>query len=516
MVLTLLLLVPFAGSLAVLLIPRAMKGIHQYVALGIALLTLLLSMVLLAVFPYGQQGFHCGVVLSWVPSLGIDYRVGIDGLSLVLVVLTALLSTLVIPASFSSIKKNEKEFYFFLLLLETGVLGTFVALDLFLFYFFWELMLIPMYFLIGIWGGEQRIYASIKFFIYTAVGSVIMLLVIFYLYFQASAQHGTAPSFYFANFINLTLAPATQKWLFWGFIVAFLIKTPVFPFHSWLPFAYPQAPTAATVILAGVMMKTGIYAILRFAVPIFPQAVVQYTPVLLLLAIIGVLYGAMLAMIQGDIKKLIAYSSFSHAGMLFAGLLAWNIQGLEGGIIQMINHGLSTGALFLLVGIIYERRNTYELSEFGGLAKVMPVYATIFMIIMLSSIGLPGLNGFIGEFLILSGLMGYSVIWASIAALGVILGAVYMLRLYRCMFFGEVDKAVNQNLHDINGREYYLLLPIVILCFVIGVYPYPIQKTIEPSVAKIIEYVQPHLETQHWYDKEAAKQPQVQEKSTAK
>jgi NADH-quinone oxidoreductase subunit M len=500
MLLTLILFIPLIGAFALLCLPRKMEGVHKLVAFGISLFTLLLCLPLLFIFPYGESGFHCGMLTSWVPSLGIDFRIGLDGMSLVLVVLTTLLMAISIPASFSYIKKREKEFYFFLLVLETGMIGTFVALDLFLFYLFWELMLVPMYFIIGVWGGEHRIYASIKFFLYTAFGSALLLIVIFYLYFQAGQQLGVSPSFNFENFTALTLSLTMQKWLFWGFVLAFLIKIPLFPFHTWLPYAHTEAPTAGSVILAGILLKTGVYGILRFAVPIFPEAVVVCTPFLMLLAVIGIVYGAMVALVQQDIKRLVAYSSVSHMGMLLAGILAWNLPGVEGGMIQMINHGLSTGALFLIVGMIYERRHTRDVNDFGGLAKIMPVYATFFMIFTLSSIGLPGLNGFVGEFLILYGLMGYSYIWASIAALGVILGAVYMLRLYKRMMFGEITHEANKTLTDVSRREFYLLLPIALLCFGIGLYPAPLQKTLAPSVRQIVEYVEPYIQSPAWHE----------------
>lgn len=495
MVLTLILFLPLLAALAVLCIPRRMETAIKYTALAASLVPLGLCIPLFTMFPYGEPGFHCGALVSWVPALGIDFRIGVDGLSLMLIGLTAFLMSISIAASFSYIQTRIKEFYFFLLLLETGMLGTFAALDLFLFYLFWELMLVPMYFIIGVWGGEKRIYASIKFFLYTAFGSALMLIVIFYLYFQARQQLSASPSFNFENFTVLTLSTTAQYWLFWGMLLAFLIKIPLFPFHTWLPYAHTEAPTAGSVILAGILLKTGVYGILRFVVPIFPQAMIAFTPLLMVLALIGVIYGAMIAMVQRDVKRLVAYSSVSHMGMLLAGILAWNLQGLEGGIIQMINHGLSTGALFLIVGMIYERRHTRAIDDFGGLAKVMPMYATFFMIFMLSSIGLPGLNGFIGEFLILVGLAQRSLIWTAIAALGIILGAAYMLSLYKRMMFGELAREENQQLTDLNRREFYLLLPIAILCFWIGLYPYPLQKTLEPSVNKIIEYVEPHMET---------------------
>lgn len=499
MLLTLIVFTPLIGAFALLLIPRMFEGLHKQFALIISLVPLVLCGGLCLTFPYGESGFPIQVLEPWIPALGVDFRLGVDGMSLVLVVLTALLTTLSIAASFEAIKDREKEYYFFMLVLQTGMFGSFVALDLFLFYLFFELLLVPMYFLIGVWGGKQRIYASIKFFLYTAFGSVLLLFVMFYLYFLAWEQFGGSPSFNYQNFVALSIDPTLQRWLFVGFILAFLIKMPLFPFHTWLPYAHTEAPTAGSVILAGILLKTGVYGFLRFAVPIFPEAAVAFTPWLLLLALIGVIYGAMVAMVQQDVKKLVAYSSVSHMGMLLAGILAWNAQGLQGGIVQMINHGLSTGALFLVVGMIYDRRHTRDVAQFGGLAKVMPVFATFFLIFSLSSIGLPGLNGFVGEFLILVGLMGASVPAAVVAGLGVILGAAYLLRLYKRMMFGPITVEENKDLKDLNSREFFILLPIAILCFLIGLFPQPLLKTIEPTTNQIIEYVKPHLEPS-WHE----------------
>jgi len=498
MLLTLITFIPLIGALLLLLTPRMLEGVHKRMALFFSLASLGLCLPLAAFYPYGRSGFHYTALVSWIPALGVDYRVGVDGLSLMLVVLTALLSALSIYSSFESIKKREKEFYFFMLLLECGALGTFIALDLFLFFFFWELMLTPMAFIIGIWGGKERIYSSVKFFLYTAFGSALMILVIFYLYFEAARQLGGSPSFNYENFAALQLDPGLQIGLFLAFALAFFIKMPLFPFHTWLPFAHTEAPTAGSVLLAGILLKTGVYGFLRFAVAIFPQACVVLAPYLLGLAIAGVIYGALIAMIQRDVKRLVAYSSVSHMGMLMAGVLAWNVQGVEGGILQAINHGLSTGALFLIVGMIYERRHTREISEFGGLAKTMPVFAVFFMIFTLSSIGLPGLNGFVSEFLILAGLMGRSVVWTLLAATGVVLGAAYMLKLYQRMMFGPIAVEANKELQDLNRREFRLLLPLAIFCFAIGLYPYPFQKAIEPSAKQIVEYVQPYLPISPW------------------
>jgi NADH-quinone oxidoreductase subunit M len=500
MLISLITFVPLLGCLILLLIPKSNESRCKHVAFGISLIPLVLSIPLLIQFPYGSTDFFNKMIVSWVPSLGIYYRVGVDGLSLVLVVLTTLLMPISILASYNSIQKFQKEFYFFMLMLETGILGTFIALDMFLFYLFWELMLIPMYFIIGVWGGQQRIYASIKFFLYTAFGSVLLIVVIFYLYFQASHELGVPLSFDYQNLAALSLDSTVQSWLFLGFVLAFLIKMPLFPFHTWLPYAHTEAPTAGSVILAGLLLKTGVYAFLRFAVPIFPEAIVTFTPLLMLLSVIGIIYGAMVAMVQTDVKRLVAYSSVSHMGMLFAGILAWNVQGVQGGIIQMINHGLSTGALFLIVGMIYERRHTREISEFGGIAKVMPTYATFFMIFTLSSIGLPGLNGFVGEFLILVGIMGRSIGWGVLATTGVILGAAYMLWLYQRMMFGPNHNEANHSLQDLNLREILILIPIAILCFVIGIYPYPLQKTIEPSAAKIVNTISIEIDEKPWHE----------------
>ncbi len=505
MLLTLITFIPILGALFLLIVPDGFTGAHKRIAFVISLVPLVLCLPLMMVFPYGEPGFHLTVTNPWVPALGIDYRIGIDGMSLVLVVLTTLLSTISILASFEYIQKREKLFYFFMLMLETGMLGTFIALDMFLFFLFWELMLVPMYFIIGIWGGKDRIYAGIKFFLFTSFGSALMLLVIFYLYFAVNQQLGGILTFSFEEFTKVSLDPATQKWLFFAFVLAFLIKMPLFPFHTWLPYAHTEAPTAGSVILAGILLKTGVYGFLRFAVPFFPAAVLEFTPLLMLLSIIGLIYGALIAMIQKDVKRLVAYSSVSHMGILLAGILAWNLQGIQGGIIQMINHGLSTGGLFLIVGIIYERRHTRLISDFGGLAKTMPLFAIFFMIFTLSSIGLPGLNGFVGELLILTGLMGASIVWASLAATGVILGAIYMLMLYQKMMFGPIRNPENEKLQDLSNRELIVLVPIALLCFLIGMFPQPLLKTIEPTAQQIVEYVEPHWEHTRWYEDVAYK-----------
>lgn len=513
MVLSLITLIPILGALFLLLVPNGFAGAHKRLALIISLVPLVLCLPLMMFFPYGEPGFHLTVTKPWVPALGIEFRIGVDGMSLILVVLTTLLTSISILASFEYIKKSEKLFYAFMLMLETGMIGTFVALDLFLFFLFWELMLVPMYFIIGIWGGKDRIYAGIKFFLYTAFGSALMLLVIFYLYFAAHQQLGVL-SFSFEHLTKLTLDPSVQNWLFFAFVLAFLIKMPLFPFHTWLPYAHTEAPTAGSVILAGILLKTGVYGFLRFAVPFFPAAAVEFTPLLMLLSIIGLIYGALIAMVQHDVKKLVAYSSVSHMGILLAGILAWNVQGIQGGIIQMINHGLSTGGLFLIVGMIYERRHTRLISEFGGIAKVMPTFAVFFMIFTLSSIGLPGLNGFVGEFLILVGLAGSSIFWLVLATTGVVLGAVYMLMLYQKMMFGPIRNPENEKLSDLTSREVIVLVPIAVLCFIIGMFPQMLIKTIEPSANQISAYIEPYIQDDRWYE-DVAWKPGEQQENTA-
>ena len=375
-----------------------------------------------------------------------------------------------------------------LLVLETGILGVFVSLDLFLFYVFWEVMLIPMYFIIGIWGGRNRIYAAVKFFIYTFVGSLLMLVAILVLYFY----HGGLTGEYTFDVLKLqeTHFPlGYQTWLFLAFGLSFAIKVPMFPFHTWLPDAHVEAPTGGSVILAGVLLKMGAYGFLRFCLPFFPHAVEQFTPLILTLAVVGIIYGALVAMVQPDLKKLVAYSSVSHLGFVILGIFTLNNQGIQGGLIQMVNHGLSTGALFLLVGMIYERRHTRRIADFGGLAKQVPVFATFFMIVMLSSIGLPGLNGFVGEYLIILGAFLEQRVFAIFAATGMVWTAVYMLLMYQRVMFGKLDKEENKKLLDLSPREIGLLVPIIFFIIFIGVYPNAFLKKMEPSVNHLIEVV---------------------------
>ncbi len=505
MLLTFIIFIPLLGAAFLALLPRSNDRLIRDSALATALLDLLLCLPLLFLFDYTAEGFDKALAEShaWIPALGVGYSLDIDGLSLVLVVLTCLLSFVSVLCSFSAITDRVKEYYFLLLMLQTGMLGTFLASDLFLFFVFWELMLVPMYFLIGVWGHEHRIYASIKFFLYTAFGSALMMIAILWVYFAAWNAAGT-PSFALDRFYEMSFSVTAQRWLFAAFFLAFAIKMPLFPFHTWLPYAHTEAPTAGSVILAGVLLKTGVYGFLRFALPMFPDGAVFFAPTIMILALIGIVYGALTAMAQSDVKRLVAYSSVSHMGMLLAGILAFNVEGISGGIIQMLNHGLSTGGLFLIVGIIYERRHTREVSEFGGLAAIMPVYAAYFSIIMLSSIGLPGLNGFIGEFLILLGLMGKSILCTAIAATGVIFGACYMLRVYQKMMFGPVRVEANRGLSDLNAREILTLLPLVLFCFWIGLNPRPLQRTIEPSARNIVRIMAEHQTQPSWVDRWSA------------
>ncbi len=477
-------LVTFFPLLAVFILlffsSRAEKGIKVF-GIIFSIIHFLISLKLLFDFDYSVYKLQFVEKSKWIAShfLNSQYFIGIDGISLFIILLTTFLMPIIFLSTYSGITKKVKSFYINMFLLEVGILGSLVALDLFLFYVFWEIMLIPMYFIIGVWGGERRIYAAIKFFIYTMAGSLLMLLGIMYMYRVA----GTFDVF---KLYGYHFSLKEQIYLFSVFAIAFAIKVPVFPFHTWLPDAHTEAPTAGSVILAGVLLKLGTYGFLRFAMPLFPDAMVKFAPYVIILAIVGIIYGALVAMVQKDIKKLVAYSSVSHLGYVMLGLFALTIYGMQGGMLQMINHGISTGALFLLVGIVYERKHTRLISEYGGIAKVMPLYATFFMIVTLSSIGLPLTNGFVGEFSILLGTFKsswqHAWIYTAFAATGVILGAVYMLWMYQRVFFNTEPSEENKNLEDLKIREIAYLVPLVIMIFWIGIYPSFFFRRMEKSV----------------------------------
>ena len=488
--LTLVTFFPLLGILVILFINRENKTVIRWVALITSLITFGISIWVLVLFNPADPDLQMVIDIPWIKVAGweISYLMGIDGMSILLVLLTTFLTPISILSTWTAVEERVKEFMVFFLMLEIGMVGVFLSLDLFLFYIFWEFTLVPMYFLIGIWGGPNRVYAAVKFFLYTMAGSLLMLLAILWL----GISQGT---FSVPEIIANGAIPANiQLWLFLAFAAAFAIKVPMWPLHSWLPDAHVEAPTAGSVILAGVLLKMGTYGFLRFNLSMFPSASVQLAPWIAVLAVIGIIYGAMVSYAQKDVKKLVAYSSVSHLGFVMLGLFAINLQGIEGGILQMINHGISTGALFLLVGMIYERRHTRDMDAFGGLWKVMPVYAVLTLIVTLSSMGLPGLNGFVGEFTILLGAFGSDVLnspwFAALAAIGVILAAVYLLYMFQKLFLGEVDKEENRKLLDMNAREIVTMVPLIILIFWIGLYPSPFFNLMEASVTKLVESIQ--------------------------
>jgi len=499
-ILSLITYVPLVGAILLLFVGRERIGVIRNLAFVSSLASFAVSLLL--PFNYDQSTAAVQFVeqRTWIQSIGVTYFFGLDGISLWLVMLTTFLSPIAVLCSYESIKHRAKEYYIFLLILETGMLGVFLSLDFFLFYVFWEVMLVPMYFLIGVWGSDRRLYSAIKFFLYTLFGSVVMLLGILAIYFHAGARLGHAtfnvlelmkvayPNAPVINVLGVTLSFQDLVWL--AFALSFAIKVPMFPFHTWLPDAHTDAPTAGSVILAGVLLKMGTYGFLRFNLPMFPEASRHFAPLVFVLSIIAIIYGAMVCMVQPDMKRLIAYSSVSHMGFVMLGMFAFNAQGVQGSLLQMVNHGLSTGGLFLVVGLIYDRRHTRLISELGGLSRQMPIYATLFAIIMFASMGLPGLNGFIGEFLILIGVFQVRWWWGAFAVTGMILGAAYMLWLYQRTMFGEITKDENKTLPDLDGREIATLLPIIAFCFWIGLYPAPFLKAMEVSVANVIQTVE--------------------------
>jgi NADH-quinone oxidoreductase subunit M len=486
--LTLLIFVPTLGAFGVLL--QSDEESIWRSAFIFSLIPLAISIYLFAIFDPQQATYQFVERYSWIPQFGISYHVGMDGISLFLVILTALLVSLcLLYSGGGDIEVRPREFCFMMLLLETGLLGALLAIDIFLFYLFWEVMLVPMYLMIGIWGHGRKIYATFKFVIFTTLGSLLMLVAILYLAGAARAQTGHL-SFDLPDLYGVALSHAEACWLFAGFAIAFAIKVPMWPVHTWLPDAHTEAPTAGSVMLAGVMLKMGTYGFLRFAIPLFPEIAIEAAPIFMTLAVIGIIYGALVAMVQPNLKRLVAYSSVSHLGFVMLGIFALNTQSLDGAIYQMLNHGVSTGALFLLVGMLYMRRHTFEIAEFGGLWKIVPLYAAFFMIVMLSSIGLPGLNGFVGEFLILLGTFLRAPIFAWFAVLGIVLGALYMMWAYERVMWGPLTKAVNQTLKDLSRREIAVMVPLVVLMILMGLFPRPLLSRMEPSVNALLVRVQ--------------------------
>ncbi len=488
LILSLVTFFPLLGIIALILVPKERHDSIKSVALIVAVITMLLSFWLYGMFDPVASGMQFERDIPWVTSIGIHYHIGIDGISLLLILLTTVLTVLAILSSWNSITQGVKGYYISMLLLQVGMIGVFVALDLFLFYVFWEVMLVPMYFIIGLWGGPRRVYAAIKFVLFTMFGSLLMLVAILYLLFAYQSYSGEY-SFDLLKIMEMPIAYHAQLYLFGAFALAFAIKVPLFPFHTWLPDAHVQAPTAGSVILAGVLLKMGTYGFVRICLPMFPEATVAYMPYISILAVIAIIYGALVAMVQKDVKSLVAFSSVSHMGFVMLGMFALNMQGMEGAVLQMLNHGVSTGALFLIVGMIYDRRHTRLIEEFGGLAKVMPVYSAFFMIVTLSSIGLPLTNGFVGEFLILLGAFKAHMVLGIIAASGVVFAACYMLWMFQRVVFGQVTNPANENLKDINWRERIILIPLVALIFWIGIYPKPFFDRIEPAAQTILNKV---------------------------
>ncbi len=484
--LSLLIFVPAAGAVVLLAVRNANAA--RWIALLFSLVELGLCIPLLTNFDGSLPHMQFGESIPWISAWNINYRVGVDGISVLFVALSALLTTISIMVSWTAIQDRVREFMVAMLFLEAAMIGVFMALDLFLFYIFWEAMLIPMYLLIGVWGGPNRLYAAVKFFLYTLVGSVLMLVAILAVYFQAGG------TFDVLALMNHKFDHTFQLWAFAAFFAAFAVKVPMFPFHTWLPDAHVEAPTAGSIILAGILIKMGAYGFVRFSLPFFPNAALFFTPAIMALSVVAIIYGAYMAFAQSDFKKLIAYSSVSHMGFVTLGLFALNSQGLEGGLLQMINHGVSTGALFLAVGVIYERTHTRVIADYGGIAAKVPIYAAFLMIITLSSIGLPGTNGFIGEFTIILGAFQMKAVYAVIASLGIILGAGYMLWLYQRVAFGTVTNPHNEHLADMNLREIAAALPLVALVFVIGIYPNAAFQVMHASADNLIKLV--HAKTQ--------------------
>ncbi|HEV8165084.1 MAG TPA: NADH-quinone oxidoreductase subunit M [Actinomycetota bacterium] len=488
MLLTAALFVPLAGAVLVAAVPASRDVLVRWLALVASLVALALAVAVAVRFRPGEPGFQLGAAADWVPAFGVRYRVGVDGVSLPLVLLATALTPLAIVGSWRSIDR-PRGYLALLLVLETAMLGVFVSLDLFLFYVFWEAVLVPTYFLIGSYGGQRRVYAAVKFFVYTLLGGLLMLVAIIALFYLHQKATGRA-SFDYDVLRDFQKAPATQRWLFFGFFAAFAIKTPVWPFHTWLPDAYTEAPTTTTVLLAGVMSKLGVYGFVRFSLPLFPDAAHDLQPLLLTLAVIGILYCALVATVQRDFKTLVAYSSVSHLGFIVLGVFALNLQGVQGGVFYMVAHGLLIGGLFFVTGMLEERRGTRRIEEFGGLQQSVPRMAAVMLVITLGAVALPGLAGFVGEFLTLLGAFLANRAFAVLAAVGVILGAVYMLWAYQRMWHGRLEREENRAVADLTGREWAILAPLVAAVVVLGLFPRPLLERVEPSAQRVVEHTQ--------------------------
>jgi NADH-quinone oxidoreductase subunit M len=491
------LFLPLLGSITLLFFNKGKTRLIKVLALVFSIITFLVSLALYFSFDPSNPDFQFYINLSWIPAIDAGFRIGVDGMSMLLVVLTTFITPIALLSSFDAIHQREKEYYAMILLLQFAMTGVFVALDVFLFYIFWELILIPMYFIIGIWGGKNRIYATVKFFIFTMVGSLFMLIAIIWVgnfVGNEILKTGFTSDFVKIREFASQIPFPQQAWIFWAFALSFFIKVPLFPLHTWLPDAHTEAPTAGSVILAGILLKMGTYGLIRFNLDFFPAASIQFSSIVSWLAVAGIIYGALVAAVQTDVKRLVAYSSVSHLGFVVLGIFSMTAIGIQGAIIQMVNHGLSTGMLFLLVGMIYERRHTREISEYGGIARIMPVYATFFAIAMFSSVGLPGLNGFIGEYMTLIGAFTSPILnnwaFAILGTSGVIFAAVYLLWMYQRVFFGTNDNPANHNLKDLNKTEWVILVPLVIFIVWIGVHPNTFLQISDNSTKKIINKIE--------------------------
>jgi NADH-quinone oxidoreductase subunit M len=490
--LSIVLFTPLVGLAVLLFLPGSQKTLIKLWANLSAVAGFLVALPLVLRFDRNAAGFQFVEKFDWIPSLGVKYYIGIDGISLLLVMLTVVIGMVAVLSSWNAVDERLKEYYAMLLLQQTGMIGVFLALDFMLFYVFWEAVLVPMYFLIGVWGGPRKLYAAIKFFLYTMAGGVLMLLGILTLYFQHYQQFGFY-TFEIAELMKLSMPLYLEQLVFWAFFIGFAVKVPMFPFHTWLPDAHVEAPTAGSVILAGVLLKMGTYGFLRFSLPLLPKASIDpwIIQVIVSLSLVGIIYGALVSLMQQDWKKLVAYSSVSHLGFCTLGIFSMNPNGIAGSVIQQVNHGISTGMLFLVVGVIYERRHTREIKEYGGLAHVMPWYAIVFAFAMLSSAGMPLLNGFVGEFTILQGAFEANWVWAAFAVTGVILGAAYLLWLYQRTMLGQVTNAKNLGLKDLSLREWVVFLPLIVWAIWIGIYPKPYFDILEKPVAQLVERVKP-------------------------